>query len=70
MRHATSNLPDEVKICLSLRELFSKNPCALQFDDGTLAGLLLSERYVSFQVEASDVEAAREALLIDGWLLP
>jgi len=66
---ATLILHDELEIFLSLRELFSTNRIAESFDNETLAELLYRERYVSRRVDASEVEAAREALLTNDELL-
>lgn len=57
---------DSLETFLALRELFSKNRCANEFDDETLSELLHRERYVSRRVEEHEVEVAREALLVEG----
>ncbi len=62
---ATLILHDELEIFLILRELFSRNRIAESFDNETLAELLYRERYTPRRVDASEVEAAREAFLTD-----
>jgi hypothetical protein len=63
--HSTPEQLYNVDIFLALRELFSENRCAEQFDDETLAELLYRERLVERRVEAHEAEIAREALLND-----
>lgn len=38
---------DTLGVFLALRELFSKNRCALEFDSETLAQLLYQERFIN-----------------------
>jgi hypothetical protein len=54
---------------LALRELFSRNPCAAQFDAETLAKLLYMEGYLSHRIEVYQVEGALEALIVKGEIL-
>ncbi len=53
---------DSRELSLALRELLSKNRCAVAFSAQTLAQLLYAERYVSRRVAAHEVEVALEAL--------
>jgi hypothetical protein len=54
---------------VAFRELLSRNPCAAQFGSETLAELLHAEGYLHRRPLESLVEAALEALLVEGEVL-
>jgi hypothetical protein len=51
---------------LTLRELFSRNPCATRFSADTLSELFHKERYLRRRVDASEVECLLEVLRVEG----
>lgn len=65
MNEVYTNDVKSVEVFLALRELFSKNRCAIELDAETLAELLFFERYLDYRACACCIETAREALLND-----
>ena len=57
------------EVLIALRELLSRNQCAAYFDLETLSELLHEERLLFYRPGLSEVEAAREALLVEGEVL-
>ena len=57
------------EVLIALRELLSRNQCAAHFDLETLSELLYEERLLSCRPEPSEVQAAREALLVEDEVL-
>ena len=49
-----------------LRELYSQHPVAMNAGAETLARLLFVLRFLNYQPDAAEVEAAVDALTIDG----
>jgi hypothetical protein len=62
-----SDTTDDLGVVFALRELFSQYPEAAQIDPERLADLLW--RYVAVRAHESQVEAALEALAIEGEVL-
>jgi hypothetical protein len=54
----------------ALRELFSQHPDMMQSGCETLSRALHVLRFLACRPEPFEVEAAREALLVEGELLP
>ena len=57
------------EVFIALRELLSRNQHAAHFGLETLSDLLYAEQLLSDRPKHSEVEAAREALLVEGEVL-
>jgi hypothetical protein len=62
-------IPDDPDVLPALRELFSQHPAMARSGRENLSRALFALRYLPYRPETLAVEAAREALLVEGEVL-
>ena len=63
------NDPGPPELLIAVRELLSRDPCAISFGIEALAEQLYKERYLSYRAAAHEVECAIEVLRVEGEVL-
>jgi hypothetical protein len=63
-------LPNDPDVLPALRGLFSQHPFCVDWDAHELAGVLRAQGYLNRRPHEAAVEAALEALSIEGQVLP
>ena len=58
-----------LEVLLAVREFLDRNPCAVHFDTEAISSLLYKDRYLPHPAAAHEVEAALEALAVEGEVL-
>ena len=61
---------DAADVLVSLRDLLSHDPNAAHHGPEALSSLLLDQRFLPYEPSANEVEAALEALMFEGRVLP